>query len=300
MIPILLELIARLCFSGIAIVNKFSRKDGLSAVGVMGQYAWALPVFAALGAFLYAFDNSVFNLELAYWRTLGLWLVLCALLNYLIFFLSKYQALTEMGGYKLGFSMVVSVLLDYFWYDKAEWSLVYIIGGLIAVTGGVLLSKRPMTDSEISKRIPMPFPVWVVLALSFGVAACAPLGYALYKDALLLANEQPLVHTVISQMVLFLTFWIIGGRDYAQSRSEGSLKAWRVLLVVICVSLAAIVQTYSIAALSVTSLMVLGLLSGAIVTASDIISGEVAPTRRNILSIGLVFGGSLLIAVSRF
>lgn len=299
MIPVLLELVARLCFASIAIVNKFSRKDGLSAIGVMGQYAWALPVFVALGAFLYALDSHSFSLGWDYWRTLGLWLVLCALLNYLIFFLSRYQALTEMGGYKLGFSMVVSLALDYFWYDKTEWSFVYVIGGILAVIGGVMLSKRPMTDTEISKRIPMPFPMWVVLVLSFGVAACAPLGYALYKDALLLAHDQPLVHTVISQSVLFITFWGLGGRDYVKARDQG-LKAWRVALVVICVSLAAIVQTYSIAALSVTSLMVLGLLSGAIVTGSDIISGEVAPNRRNLISIGLVFGGSLMIALSRF
>ncbi len=300
MFPVLLELAARLCFSGIAIVNKFSRKDGLSAVGVMGQYAWALPVFDSLGGFFWAFDSSVFHLDRVYWRTLGLWLILCALLNYLIFFLSKYQALTEMGGYKLGFSMVVSFLLDFFWYGKSEWSVVYVIGGIVAVAGGVLLSKRPMTETEISKRIPMPFPMWVVLVLSFGVAACAPIGYALYKDCLLLANNQPLVHTVISQSVLFLTFWAIGGRDYNVARQAGSLRGWRVVMVVFCVSLAAILQTYSIAALSVTSLMVLGLLSGTIVTASDILSGEVAPNRRNIFSIALVFGGSLLIAVSRF
>ena len=299
MIPILLELLARLCFSGITIVNKRSRCDGASALGVMGQYIWTLPFFAALAAGLWAYDSTAFTLPVAYWRTLSLWVLICVLVNYLLMFLSRFQALTELGGYKLGFAMIVSMAIDFFWYGKSDWSFVYIAGGLIAITGSILLSQRPLTEVEAGKRIALPFPFFVLIALSMGMAALAPVGYALFKDCLLLTAHQPLAHTVIGQGILFMAFTCIGFKDYDTARKTRQITPLRTLFIITAVCIAALAQTYSVAALDVTTLMVLGLLSGAIVTGNDILTGEVAPTKYNLFSIGLVFTGSILIAVSK-
>lgn len=299
MLAIILEAFARLCFTAIGIVNKQSRRHGLSARGVMGQYKWTLPFFAALGLALLIADPQNFHLDGPYFRTLAIWIGLCLFLNYIIFYLSRFQSLVEMGGYKIGFSVLVSLMIDAFWYDKADWSFVYLLGGAMATAGGWLLSSRPMTEKEQSVRIPLPFPYWVLILLSLVVAGLAPVGYAFFKDCLTASAHQPLLHTVFGQSVLFIGFWLTGRKDYDEAREKGTLPSWRVGTVVLCVIIAALAQTWSVAALSVTTLTIMGLLTGALAAANDILTHEVSPTRRNLFSIALVFAGSAVIALSR-
>lgn len=300
MFAIFLELIARFSFTAITIVNKASRNAGVTTFGVMGQYAWGLPFFALLGIGLYLYDPAQFRLGGQYWMTLGIWVALCVALNYIGLFVMRYQALTELGGYKLGFVMLVSLAIDRFWYGETDWSFLYILGGIIATFGGWLLTMRPVTQEEKDARIPLPFPVWVLFVLIFTLAALMPIGYAFYKDCLTLAAHNPLLHTIFGQSILFAMFWAVGGKDYTKARAENILPRWRVIVVASCVLLAALVQTWSIAGLSVTSIMVLTLLGGALLTANDMLTKELAPTKHNIASIALVFLGAALIGISQF
>ncbi len=297
-VPIFLELIARICFTSVSIVNKFSRKAGASTTGVMAQTVWAIPLFAVIGAVLVYNDHSSFIFPAIYWYKLFAWLCLCLLANYVLVFLSRYQALTELNGYRRGLSMVASIIIDYFWYGVSSWSLLYCLGGILAIAGGVLLSTRPITAQEADVRVPAPFPLWQSIILLILLMWISPVGYAFFKDCLILSGDQPLRHTVIGNTILFATFWFIGSKDYKTARISGALPNSRIIIAVTCVMVAAIAQTYSIAALSITTLMILGFVGVAMVTLSDILSGEVTPNKRNLASIGLIFLGGIIIGLS--
>ncbi|MDD3190443.1 MAG: hypothetical protein PHI66_01995 [Candidatus Pacebacteria bacterium] len=190
---ILLALINTLSGAIITIKWKRLRTNGLHPVSALGLFCFGIPLWlTSLIALSYKFD-IVYSSE--YFLYIILWSAIVIVTNLGSIFLMKFQALSEMTIYKLGFSTALAVAVDSIFF-KTDFSLYMLTGIFFLFISGILLSKNKKTNDM---NILLILSIILILSI-LGISL-----YSIYKYTLPI-QPNPVIHGIISQLVVYISF----------------------------------------------------------------------------------------------
>jgi hypothetical protein len=265
---------------------KHLRTKGLHPVSALGLFCFAIPLW--LASLLVLSSNTDIVYSRRYLLYVVLWASLVVLTNLGSVFLMKFQTLSEGAVYKLGISTALGILVDSLIF-KTDFSISMLTGIAFLLLAGILLSQNKRSQEMDARLILLG-----VVALSIlGIFQCT-----LYKCALAF-QPNPMVHGVISQLVIYLAFVLFAGRylrrDY-RARLYGSRDAF---LFGLLIFLYTITEAYLFKALPLTILILLSVLNLVIFAVYDVRRKEITPSRRLYLAGALSLLALVLINVAK-
>lgn len=196
---ILLALINTLSGAIMTIRWKRLRSDGLHPISALGLLCFGIPLWlVSLIALSHSFDIAGSS---QYFLYVFLWSALVILANLGSIYLMKFQTLSEMTVYKLGFSTILGMAIDSILFE-ASFSPYMLTGIFFLFISGMLLSKN--------KRISDP-NIFLMLLLLLLVSVLGISLYAIYKYILPI-QPHPVIHGIISQLVVYTAFSLIAYR----------------------------------------------------------------------------------------
>ncbi|MDD3006198.1 MAG: hypothetical protein PHX30_01300 [Candidatus Pacebacteria bacterium] len=264
---IFLALINTLSGAIITIKWKRLRTNGLHPVSALGLFCFGIPLWlASFIALSYKFD-IVYSGEYLFY--ILLWSVIVIVTNLGSIFLMKFQALSEMTVYKLGFSTALGIAVDSIFF-KTNFSFYMLIGIFFLFISGILLSKNKRANDM---NILVTLSIILILSI-LGISL-----YSIYKYAMPI-QPNPVIHGVISQLVVYVLFSFFAYKylrqDYtAQLYNRKDVIAFSLLIFIFTVT-----EAFLFKELPLTIIILLSVISLLIYAVYDIKKKEIILSRQ--------------------
>ncbi|PCI25654.1 hypothetical protein COB57_00330 [Candidatus Peregrinibacteria bacterium] len=199
----LLVLINTVIWTVITIRWKELRNKNLSAISAFGLMCAGLPLWiATLVYLLLSSDNIVYTSD--YFTFVVLWALPVIIGNLGNLFLMKYQTLSELSLYKLGFSTLMGMSADFYFF-QTTFSYFTLCGIILFFISGFLLSQ-----SKTKRSYDLSFHI--ALTILFFLSINTVFQHSMYKSAVML-QTNPIVHAMTSQILVFTIFFFISYRS---------------------------------------------------------------------------------------
>ncbi|MFA7170381.1 MAG: hypothetical protein WC180_00140 [Candidatus Paceibacterota bacterium] len=264
---IFLALINTLSGAIITIKWKRLRNNGLHPVSALGLFCFCIPLWlVSFIALSYKFE-IVYSGE--YFLYILLWSAIVIVANLGSIFLMKFQALSEMTIYKLGFSTALGIAVDSIFF-KTDFSLYMLTGIFFLFISGILLSKnKKASDMNIFLMLS------VILILSvLGISL-----YSIYKYALPV-QPNPLIHGVISQLVVYILFSFFAYKHLQKDYTEHLYNRKDIIDFSLLIFIFTVTEAFLFKELPLTIIILLSVISLLIYAVYDIKKKEIILSRQ--------------------
>jgi hypothetical protein len=240
---------------------------GLHPVSALGLFCFGIPLW--LLAFIALNLKFTVVYSERYLLYVLLWSALVIVTNLGSIYLMKLQTLSELTVYKLGISTALGIIVDSLIF-KTSFSFPMLVGIFFLFFSGILLSKNKK-DSDTNMLL--------VLSIVLVLSVLGIFQMSLYKYALAL-QPSPLIHGVISQLVIYISFFFFA-RRYLRSDYAAKLYRRRDMLdFSLLIFLFTVTEAFLIQALPLTIVILLSVMSLLIYALYDIYKKEIIPSRQ--------------------
>jgi hypothetical protein len=275
-------LLAQIFFSFIEITWKNLRNKGVSTFSNLSIFTFSIPLFLILGIILYF--NSTISITSTYITILLIWLFFDVINNILIVYLFKYKSLLELTSYKLTFSTIVAIFVDIF-YLKFQYNFFTFSSVFFFFLSSYLLTKNKIEKHFLSRKI----SISIIAILS----VIQVIDYFLYKKAILI-QDSILFHVVLSQVALFIIFFIIGQESLRKDISNKKINWKHIVIITFFIFLAAILESFAFKELPVAILLLTAIFPILIYSIYDMKTSEIKVTKTTFIALlslilGIVF-----------
>lgn len=278
---------SKICFSFITIIWKNLRRKGVKTISNLAMFIFSVPFLFILGYFVSRKFNLILTEE--YIIVVLLWLIPVFLSNIFDVYLLKFQALTEQSSYKLAMATIVAILIDLFFF-KTKYSIYIFLAIILFFIGGYILTKSKIPKSN---RLPLTR----ALTFVFMIAGLDVIGYAIYKEGLLI---QPTIffHIIITQSILFTMFFIIGRKSLTSDFKDSKILPKDIVGVNVLIFAYLILEAIAVKEFPLSIVVSVSILPLVLYSLFDFKNREINLSYKSILALVLVSIGIIFIAMN--
>jgi len=258
---ILAAIISTLSFSIMNVARKHARDNGASTLGVLAVLGFAVPLWLIIGFFVMQIYSLIWSNEYAF-ITLA-WVVAVLALAFFYTYIMKFLPITELIAYILGLSVIIAFISDYAVFSIEPGPNDFI--AMILFFAAALILKQ-YSSRKIFADKPHPYrTLLLLLVISIGNVFIINL----YKIGLSM-QEHLLVHMVIAQSLLHGTFFLIGFRYLKKDLKMKKISMQLCVILTASLIFGVLGEAYSVAALPVAVLVMVGSISIALYYFADV------------------------------
>ncbi len=283
MFYIVMAIIGELSFTAVNIILKRLRNRGAQTLAVMAAYGLLAPLWIA--AALYFILQGRIDFTGPYMLVVGLWFMVCYLLNFGSQYLARFQSLSDGTGYKFGAITLWALLADILIF-KHQFSGLTVIVLLLLFSGGTVLHFAREKSVGQGLRMPLSKRLPAILILSLIETST----YFLFKQGALM-QESILAHNAFLQALIFSVFLVTGLKALRQDRHAGHIPTFYILILLPVMLVACVADGFAMVGLPLTLFVMFPLLRAIIFAVHDIITGELPFTRLTVAAILLIVTG---------
>jgi hypothetical protein len=243
------------------------RTKGLHPVSALGLFCFGIPLWLLTFIALNLKFTIVYSDRYIFYVLL--WSALVILTNLGSIYLMKFQTLSEMTIYKLGISTALGFVVDSLIF-KTSFSFPMMVGIFFLFLSGMLLSKNKKGDDK---------NMLLVLSIVLILSILGIFQISIYKYALSF-QPSPLIHGVISQLVIYICFSFFAYRYLHNDYRLQNYRRRDMLDFSLLIFLFTVTEAFLIQALPLTIIILLSVMSLLIYAIYDIYKKEIIPSRQ--------------------
>lgn len=263
MLEFIALILGTLIFSWISIINKRNRLNGAHIRSNPSMYILAIPLLIITWFITMQYYDFIFSMK--YFFYVILWTIPVIISSYLGNYLLKYKSLLEIRSIKIGFGVLIAIIVDIF-YFKTFYNFLSFLAIFLFFLSGYLIDRERINKTKINFSIGILF--------IFLVAFCDVVETGLYKLGLNF-QETIFFHLILAQIILFTVFSLIGVRSLLKDIKENIIKKRSVFLVSILIYVYIILEAYTVKYLPLTILALKGIIPLILFSIFDIKSKEI-------------------------
>ncbi len=234
-------------FSCMAPIRKELREKGVESITVMALTGFTAPLWIILALVLsYRYDYAW---SMPYAMNVLAWVVLVIAGSIAALYLYRYQTLTSLNAFGLGFGTLFALLADLFIF-KTAFPMLTTISIALFISAGLLISHQKKRSKNVRD--------WHVLGLVGFNALLGVVYFSLYKMGLIM-QENLLLHVAICQGVLHGSLLLYGYPSIKKYVTKGIITMRHIVLISIFLIGGVFGEAYALKELPVSAVVLMAL-----------------------------------------